>query len=326
MNWKSFISLIQQPSDSAFFIASTRQSDQIGKTLSALLNTNGGVLVIGYDKVNVHLTGYNESDEWINTFIDDHFGSTLSITNAFLFRSNKKVLILEILKADNIQAYKNQYYHINNRQIEEFHPQTTPAYNFKISQPVQPQPISISQELPSIQTDLKDNLNEQTQANSIPNTPIANESTKTDKNIPPNSNNSFNERQITALKYVNDMGSIKNKDYRKLFSVSHKTAHIELADLVQQQELKPSGSGRSTCYIKSNNDDQQHESIPNEPLINTFFATKKQITAGMYADEFNIDLAEAINQLQQFVDQGLIDKTTIDNETFYIKANQLSFI
>ena len=58
MNWQSFISLIQNKTDNTFFLSNARQHRVIGQIISALLNTNGGKLIIGYDKVNVHLTGY----------------------------------------------------------------------------------------------------------------------------------------------------------------------------------------------------------------------------------------------------------------------------
>ncbi len=46
----------------------------------------------------------------------------------------------------------------------------------------------------------------------------------------------------------------------------------------------------------------------------------------MYADEFNMDLAQAINELQYFCEEGYIEKSLIDNDIFYVKAKQLSFI
>ena len=45
----------------------------------------------------------------------------------------------------------------------------------------------------------------------------------------------------------------------------------------------------------------------------------------MYADEFNIDLAQAINELETLCNQGSLEKKLINNESFYIKATQLSF-
>ena len=89
MNWQTFITLIQNPSNTIFFISSTLDEHKIGSTMCALLNTNGGTLVIGYDKINIHLTGYNQTDQWIDQFIDTHFKNS-NITSTFLFRSNKK--------------------------------------------------------------------------------------------------------------------------------------------------------------------------------------------------------------------------------------------
>ena len=62
-----------------------------------------------------------------------------------------------------------------------------------------------------------------------------------DKNI--------NARQKKALAYVQENTNITNRAYRDLFGISHKTAHIELTDMVAQDLLQVSGSGRSTSYI-----------------------------------------------------------------------------
>ena len=78
MNWQTFITLIQNPSNTIFFISSTLDEHKIGSTMCALLNTNGGTLVIGYDKINIHLTGYNQTDQWIDQFIDTHLKTVTS--------------------------------------------------------------------------------------------------------------------------------------------------------------------------------------------------------------------------------------------------------
>ncbi|MBT6120169.1 hypothetical protein HOH45_01730 [bacterium] len=61
--------------------------------------------------------------------------------------------------------------------------------------------------------------------------------------------NALNNRQSKAIAFVLENGSIRNKEYRHLLSVSHKTAHIELVDLVSKSLLQSKGFGRSTCYI-----------------------------------------------------------------------------
>jgi len=59
----------------------------------------------------------------------------------------------------------------------------------------------------------------------------------------------LNHRQQAILSYLNENPSIKNKDYRSQFSVSHKTAHLELVDMVAKQVLGVEGAGRNTCYV-----------------------------------------------------------------------------
>ena len=59
----------------------------------------------------------------------------------------------------------------------------------------------------------------------------------------------INDRQTKALRFLKQNNSIKNKDYRRLFSVSHKTAHLELVNLVKRGFIISQGLGRSTCYV-----------------------------------------------------------------------------
>jgi len=58
----------------------------------------------------------------------------------------------------------------------------------------------------------------------------------------------FNSRQNQVIDYLKQNHRISNKDYRALFSVSHKTAHYELIDLVKAGIVVSKGAGRSTCY------------------------------------------------------------------------------
>lgn len=59
----------------------------------------------------------------------------------------------------------------------------------------------------------------------------------------------LNRRQKRALTFLKHHDQIKNKKYRTMYKVSHKTAHIELADMVDKGILRVEGSGRSTSYV-----------------------------------------------------------------------------
>lgn len=58
----------------------------------------------------------------------------------------------------------------------------------------------------------------------------------------------LNERQLKAVLYVKENGSITNSEYQKLSSVSDRTALRDLENLVEQAIFKVSGQKKSTVY------------------------------------------------------------------------------
>lgn len=58
----------------------------------------------------------------------------------------------------------------------------------------------------------------------------------------------LNKRQKRAINYLKKRPFIKNKRYRSMFDISHKTAHLELSEMVSMGILRIEGSGRSTSY------------------------------------------------------------------------------
>lgn len=58
----------------------------------------------------------------------------------------------------------------------------------------------------------------------------------------------LNKRQEKVLTYLKDHDSITNRMFRDLHGVSHKTAHIELTELADQQLITKFGLGRNTAY------------------------------------------------------------------------------
>lgn len=57
------------------------------------------------------------------------------------------------------------------------------------------------------------------------------------------------DRQIKAVKYVQENGSITNKEYRKLCGLSDEGVRLDLNDIVKKKILKPEGKGRSQKYL-----------------------------------------------------------------------------
>jgi predicted HTH transcriptional regulator len=69
----------------------------------------------------------------------------------------------------------------------------------------------------------------------------------------PWSGHGLNKRQKRALDFATEHGSISNKEYRELFNISHKTAHLEMTMLVDKKIMLCQGAGRSTRYILPDN-------------------------------------------------------------------------
>lgn len=58
----------------------------------------------------------------------------------------------------------------------------------------------------------------------------------------------LNERQKKALKYIEEKGSISNKEYREMYGISPATAKRELLELARKRICKTLGAGRSLRY------------------------------------------------------------------------------
>jgi ATP-dependent DNA helicase RecG len=58
----------------------------------------------------------------------------------------------------------------------------------------------------------------------------------------------LNERQKKALFYATRKGHITRKEYMEMNKVSHKTAHMELSDMLEKEFLIREGKGRGVKY------------------------------------------------------------------------------
>lgn len=308
MNWQEFITHAHSACDTTFFVSNADKADRIGRWLSGLLNTKGGLLVVGYDPVSLHLTGYAKPNEWIDAFLQDHFNTTSCISYSFLFRSNKKILLLDVVPSPALMPYNNIVYRIDDGQLN--------ATDYPVPLMDSTPPVSSttpSMDLPQTESAVPDtglsmDLTQTASPNTIP---------STDPAHAPSRHESLNDRQKTALTHVQTTGSIQNRTYRQLFDVSHKTAHAELADLVQRHHLTVLGSGRNTRYVACTTPPTM---IPDSRTIAPLLARHAFITDHLYADEFNVDRAQAIRELNDFCLGGVIEKTMVNGEPHYTQA------
>lgn len=59
----------------------------------------------------------------------------------------------------------------------------------------------------------------------------------------------LNERQVKAVLYLKERGSVTNREYRDLTGVLDETARLDLQQIAQQGILLVQGRGRNTRYL-----------------------------------------------------------------------------
>jgi ATP-dependent DNA helicase RecG len=59
----------------------------------------------------------------------------------------------------------------------------------------------------------------------------------------------LNERQVKAVLYVKEQGSITNREFRELTGLSDEATRKDLAELTEKGLLRVEGKGRSTRYV-----------------------------------------------------------------------------
>ena len=249
MDWVDIIYFLQSgPSDSAQFFSEVSSHDEIGPTLVAMANTNGGKVFIGIDIKNYHLWGSLIDEQWISTMTKMYCRPAIKTVTRVVEKNDKFIVVIDVVESEKKPCYyKNVSYVMRNKQAETAIPEkntdsTSVDYTPVIHTEKKEDIASITDELIA--------LSEETTTN----TPIHSSTEEVSQvdgrssvGIPDNI--IVNDRQRKAFDTVCKEKSIKNKEYRALFNVSHKTAHIELVDMVGKQLLKSVGAGRSTAYI-----------------------------------------------------------------------------
>jgi predicted HTH transcriptional regulator len=274
MEWATLLSYIQKGENSSTkFLSRVESEDSLGPLITALANAEGGKIFIGIDVSNFHLIGTSIDKCWIDE-VTRWCKPDIYIKTDFIARNDKNILCLTIpegttkpyffkresfsldntnpnislLKNDNIvmpESYEivEQLPHEEQNKIAsivEEHVRGNNIETQKIKNKVTTEFETIINEKAEIQIETEPSTDEQR----LEITETNNKSTNKEQEQEPN----LNQRQINALDFLVKEGSIKNKQYRELFSVSHKTAHIELVDMVTKGYFVIHGSGRSTCY------------------------------------------------------------------------------
>ncbi len=220
MNWSDLIELTKNGNTTTVHVVPTLNSiADIAPDIISLANTKGGKLVIGLDIKNYHLLGSDINSKWL----EDHLKATCSpgfpVKLDTLTRHDKSIIILTVPEGQNKPYAFNRQFYIRDENKARI-------ASIEEEQALRKQGLSVTKK-PHPPTEI------------IPINSVKIDSARANLNRP----------QLEALTYLDIHKSIKNKEYREQFEVSHKTAHYELVELVQKGLIMSQGSGRSTCYV-----------------------------------------------------------------------------
>lgn len=259
VDWQSVLSCMRDgESAESVFIPSVSVADEIGPYLSAMANSKGGKVFVGVDLKNYHLTGSKKDKQWFENITQEYCRPQPKMDIKAVEKNDKLILVLSLSGNENKPYYyKNTCYVMDGSK-----PKVALAEKQSLAQQIQVLDTRLNPVVEDT-SQLPISKEEADQINSITNEliEIQNDPVFDDIEDPISSINSsdievvdtstLNERQQKALDVISRENSIRNKKYRQLFGVSHKTAHLELIDLVEKGYIKSTGAGRSTCYISA---------------------------------------------------------------------------
>lgn len=233
------------------FLGHVASQDELGPTMVALANASGGSIVLGMDVRNFHLYGSELMPEWVATLVSAHTVPRLAHDCHVIERGDKHLLLITVEAGkQKPYFYKGECFLIDQQTGEL-------SVELAMSPVVNPieevTPVLVNQpEEPSLATVPEVS----TPAVSVVEQVAVPVQLSIRKRI---DTNGLNRRQKKALTYLQKRQSIRNKKYRELYGVSHKTAHIELVEMLERNIVVQVGAGRSTRYVLKEKIDQAAE-------------------------------------------------------------------
>jgi len=264
MQWEDFLVFMRKGNTNSIkFFAANQSIDNIGSVLTAMANTKGGFLFLGFDLKNYHLVGSQLERSDIEKLIKIHCNPYPVIKLDSIERLDKEVLVIEVCESHEKPYYFNNKCFIMDQAntklsfLEKEAAQKSPIQSPKQNNTPNTENETNKQNTSYTKKDIDHITNEllgltDTLDSSQKENHHNNDHSPHPKKEPIIINESLeklNERQKQTIHFLRNHDSIKNKKYRELHQVSHKTAHLELVDLVEKGKIESKGSGRSTCYV-----------------------------------------------------------------------------
>lgn len=243
LDWTTVLNAMKTgENNQSVFLSRVESNDQIGTFLSAMSNGEGGKVYLGIDVRNYHLVGTDKGDEWLKNSVLSFCRPQPEIDVCTVLKNEKSIIILTVHPSENSPVYFKNTCYVMDKHVPII------ALSEKPDIATQLDSFQAAKGLLSDQTEDEVTVNSDDfdQINLITDELIE---LQNDDDEEPLIQHHLNDRQKRALEIIYSEKAIRNKTYREVFQVSHKTAHLELVDMVEKGYIKSTGGGRSTCYI-----------------------------------------------------------------------------
>lgn len=265
MEWEELLHFFQiGENEHTVFIPTIQNEKDLGPTLVAFSNKkNGGQIVIGVDIVNYHLIGTSIDQKWIESLIQNFCNPVFNVKIDSINRNEKTIISVQVSEGKHKPYTFLRKCYVRDAQETRLATVDEDQYFYDHSllkpAPLLEEPLETEALEPSEQTSCAQHNQQEFEIQSHLHAIVDEEPTIQHNEISgfqllsstPSSEtvSQLNKRQKLALEHLKKFPHIKNKEYRSLFGVSHKTAHIELVQLVSHGHLVSQGGGRNTHYV-----------------------------------------------------------------------------
>jgi len=244
MTWDDLLACLRQPESMELrFFKKDPDPESLCIVMAAMANADGGTIIVGIDHKNLHFFGSLMTDDALKAVVRQHCRAQFRITTSIIPRGGKSIASIQVHESTQKPVFFDDACYVYMGEGSRFFIAQDPFAVLSIdpsdmvSVPVMVDPIlGASDTRPERVPELvaSEQASRHIEIGTSIQTPLF---------------ETLNERQRQAVVFMQNNPAIRNQVYREMFGISHKTAHIELTELVNSGVFVQAGAGRSTHYV-----------------------------------------------------------------------------
>jgi len=259
MTWDDLLACLRQPESMDLrFFRKDPELDSLAIVMTAMANAEGGTIIIGIDHKTLHFFGSILTESVLRPIVRHQCRNQFAITPSIIVRGDKSIVAIQVHESTTKPVFFRDACYLYMGGDSQFFivqdPFAVPSVEGlfeeegqtdlitwtapEVVAPVESPPVLAEPEAPQPSID-------PVAEEEIPAEPLPEEAAPQQTQL----FDTLNDRQRQAIVFMKNNPTIRNQVYREMFGISHKTAHIELTELVNKRIFVQEGAGRSTHYV-----------------------------------------------------------------------------